>query len=234
MLWGGWLIIASGPTCESRSRRAQPADSYDDDVDGDLHELLSKPHGMLPLDVLLTLGHAGMQFLHNALPRSPFRARPFSSTPSIQSSLFRQTDKTQSSRPPSPAEEYTEHPHESQPPEDVDSGVYYSPYQPKRSWPPDMSKLSKKHQFRLERKYRRRAALKYARPRWTKATKLVQWGIIGWQDGIVLIYAVLFMDWDPKDNPVEEVRKEFFSGVNSIFSSPQPPSPAHRGEDKEK
>ncbi|KAL1856585.1 hypothetical protein Plec18170_003554 [Paecilomyces lecythidis] len=115
-------------------------------------------------------------------------------------------------------------------PEDVEPGVYYSPYQPKRSWPPDMSKLSKKHQFRLERKYRRRAALKYARPKWTKATKLVQWGIIGF----VLIYAVLFMDWDPKDNPVEEVRKEFFSGVDSIFSSPQPPSPAHRGEDKSK
>ena len=42
-----------------------------------------------------------------------------------------------------------------------------------------MSKLSPKHQFRLERKYRRRAALKYARPKWTKATKLVQWGSIG-------------------------------------------------------
>lgn len=57
--------------------------------------------------------------------------------------------------------------------------VYYSPYKPKRQWPPDMSKLSHKHQFRLERKFRRRAALKYARPKWVKATKLVQWGLIG-------------------------------------------------------
>lgn len=55
---------------------------------------------------------------------------------------------------------------------------YYSPYKPKRQWPPDMSKLSHKHQLRLERKYRRRAALKYARPRWVKFTKLAQWGII--------------------------------------------------------
>ncbi|KAL2215868.1 hypothetical protein M432DRAFT_115552 [Thermoascus aurantiacus ATCC 26904] len=98
---------------------------------------------------------------------------------------------------------------------------YYSPYQPKRQWPPDMSKLSPKHQFRLERKYRRRAALKYARPKWSKGTKLVQWGIIGF----VLIYAVFFMEWDTNDNPFEEIRKEFFSGVNSLFSSPQPPIP---------
>lgn len=42
-----------------------------------------------------------------------------------------------------------------------------------------MSKLSPKHQFRLERKYRRRAALKFARPKWVKTTKLIQWGVIG-------------------------------------------------------
>ncbi|KAL1999888.1 hypothetical protein VTN02DRAFT_3857 [Thermoascus thermophilus] len=98
---------------------------------------------------------------------------------------------------------------------------YYSPYRPKRQWPPDMSKLSPKHQFRLERKYRRRAALKYARPKWSKGTKLVQWGAIGF----VLLYAVLFMEWDTDGNPFEEIRKEIFSGVNSIFSSPQPPIP---------
>lgn len=62
--------------------------------------------------------------------------------------------------------------------EEEETEGYYSPYKPKRQWPPDMSKLSPKHQFRLERKYRRRAALKYARPGWVKATKLVQWGVI--------------------------------------------------------
>lgn len=55
----------------------------------------------------------------------------------------------------------------------------YSQYPPKRQWPPDMSKLSPKHQFRLERKYRRRAALKYARPKFIKAVTLAQWIIIG-------------------------------------------------------
>jgi hypothetical protein len=47
-----------------------------------------------------------------------------------------------------------------------------------------MSKLSPKHQFRLERKYRRRAALKYARPKFIKGVTLAQWVIIGceWLD----------------------------------------------------
>lgn len=55
----------------------------------------------------------------------------------------------------------------------------FNPFKAKRKWPPDFSKLSEKHQFRLERKYRRRSKLKFARPRWMKATKLVQWGLIG-------------------------------------------------------
>ena len=51
-----------------------------------------------------------------------------------------------------------------------------NPYKAKRIWPPDFSKLSPKHQFRLERRYKRRAKLKWARPRWTKGVKLAQWG----------------------------------------------------------
>ncbi|OJD27587.1 hypothetical protein ACJ73_01026 [Blastomyces percursus] len=58
------------------------------------------------------------------------------------------------------------------------STVYINTHRAKRIWPPDMSKLSPKQQFRLERKYRRRAKLKWARPTWTKWTKLVQWAII--------------------------------------------------------
>ncbi|KAK2797123.1 hypothetical protein FQN50_009314 [Emmonsiellopsis sp. PD_5] len=50
--------------------------------------------------------------------------------------------------------------------------VYTNPYRAKRTWPPDMSKLSPKQQFRIERKYRRRAKLKWARPQWAKWTKL--------------------------------------------------------------
>lgn len=52
--------------------------------------------------------------------------------------------------------------------------IYSNPYKAKRLWPPDFTKLSQKHQFRLERRYRRRAKLKWARPKWTKAVKIAQ------------------------------------------------------------
>lgn len=51
-----------------------------------------------------------------------------------------------------------------------------NPYKAQRLWPPNFDKLHPKDQFRLERRYRRRAKLKYARPQWTKAVKLTQWG----------------------------------------------------------
>ncbi|KAG2419564.1 hypothetical protein HFD88_004360 [Aspergillus terreus] len=140
--------------------------------------------------------------------------RPFSHTPATLSSPFRL-----SSNPSSTSD--------TQPPLD---GEYYSPYKPKRQWPPDMSKLSPKHQFRLERKYRRRAALKFARPKWTKATKLVQWTAIGF----VLVYAMLFMEWDERGSPFDEIRKTFFTGVKGAFSTPQPPRPVAKSDDSTK
>jgi hypothetical protein len=56
--------------------------------------------------------------------------------------------------------------------------AYVNPYRAKRLWPPDYSKLSPKKKFSLERRYRRRAKLKWARPGWTKAVKLTQLGTI--------------------------------------------------------
>lgn len=91
---------------------------------------------------------------------------------------------------------------------------YYSPYKPKRQWPPDMSKLSPKHQFRLERKYRRRAALKYARPKFIKAVTLAQWMVIAF----VAIYAVLFMEWDTRETPFDGVCKKSFCFPSSLIS----------------
>ncbi|KAJ5089646.1 hypothetical protein N7532_008330 [Penicillium argentinense] len=136
-------------------------------------------------------------------------AVPFASTTQKSSSPFRLSSDKQE-RPPS------------------FDDVYYSQYQPKRQWPPDMSKLSPKHQFRLERKYRRRAALKYARPKFIKTVTLVQWGVIGF----VAIYAVLFMDWDTKDTPFDGIRDSFFSGLRGMFSTPTPPGPVKRSSDE--
>ncbi|KAK4547965.1 hypothetical protein LTR36_010684 [Oleoguttula mirabilis] len=65
-----------------------------------------------------------------------------------------------------------------------------NPYRSKRTWPPDFTKLSQKHQFRLERRYRRRTKLKWARPTWKKVTKLTQWGSILF----VVVYGVGWLD----------------------------------------
>ncbi|KAE8158326.1 hypothetical protein BDV40DRAFT_24559 [Aspergillus tamarii] len=157
--------------------------------------------------------------LQNTSPLTP--TRPFSQTLRTYSSPFRlssnnNTATTQDDHPPSP-EEYP----------NGEPMPYYSPYKPKRQWPPDMSKLSPKHQFRLERKYRRRAALKFARPKWVKATKLVQWGVIGF----VIVYAALFMEWDERGSPFDEFRRVFFAGVKGAFSTPPPPGPVKRSDD---
>ncbi|ODM23252.1 hypothetical protein SI65_00841 [Aspergillus cristatus] len=150
---------------------------------------------------------------HN-FPKTP--SRLFSQTPTIFSSPFRL-----SSNNPNDAHDFEE---------DLDPSdplSRYAQYKPKRQWPPDMTKLSPKHQFRLERKYRRRAALKFARPKWTKGTKLVQWGIIGF----TLVYALLFMQWDAKGSPFDELRDAFFAGVKAVFSAP--PSPGSVKKDRE-
>lgn len=53
-----------------------------------------------------------------------------------------------------------------------------NPYKAKKLWPPHFNQLSEKEQFRFERKFRRRNKLAWARPGWTKFTKLTQWGLI--------------------------------------------------------
>lgn len=50
-----------------------------------------------------------------------------------------------------------------------------NPFKPQKQWPPDFSQLNEKQQFRFERKYRRRAKLKYTRPGWNKGVKLTSW-----------------------------------------------------------
>ena len=79
-----------------------------------------------------------------------------------------------------------------------------NPYRCKRTWPPDFTQLSPKHQFRLERRYRRRSKLKWARPNWTKGVKLAQWGSIVF----VLTYGVLFMQIDDRKTPFDKVEIE--------------------------
>lgn len=82
-------------------------------------------------------------------------------------------------------------------------------FKAKKPWPPDFSKLPSKYQFRLEKRYRRRAALKWARPRLIKTVTLVQWGSIAGRFAVlvrvalvnhyglrlaVIVYGVFFME----------------------------------------
>ncbi|KAL2814706.1 hypothetical protein BDW59DRAFT_19892 [Aspergillus cavernicola] len=159
------------------------------------------------------------QFSHSSTTPSPSPFR-LTSTPEHTTPTPTPTPTTESNPPHEPPnQDHNQHQGQAE---------YYSPYKPKRQWPPDMSKLSPKHQFRLERKYRRRAALKYARPKWTKATKLVQWGGIGF----VLLYALLFMEWDDRGGkPVEELRTYIFGTIKGAFSAPPSPVSMRRSED---
>ncbi|KAJ5972332.1 uncharacterized protein N7479_002250 [Penicillium vulpinum] len=145
------------------------------------------------------------------LQQSPSTTRLFTTTP------FTAFTASPPTKDPSPFRLSANKTDSSTPPSFED--VYYSPYKPKRQWPPDMSKLSPKHQFRLERKYRRRAALKYARPTFMKAVTIGQWIVIGF----VIIYSVLFMEWETNDTPFHGIRESFFAGLRAIFSSAPPP-----------
>lgn len=116
----------------------------------------------------LELSQANKYITQNSTPKPPFTTRLFTTTPALS--------LTASAAQNASPFRLSSDKHESAP--TADDG-YYSAYKPKRQWPPDMSKLSSKHQFRLERKYRRRAALKYARPKFIKAVTLAQWAIIG-------------------------------------------------------
>ncbi|KAK4952236.1 hypothetical protein LTR66_013793 [Elasticomyces elasticus] len=114
--------------------------------------------------------------------------------------------------------------------------MHTNPYKAKRVWPPDFSKLSHKHQFRIERRYRRRAKLKWARPRWTKFVKLATWASMIF----VGVYGVLFLDpgngektpFDPVGgirediergpSDSEQIRKWYRDTIDSVWSRRAP------------
>ena len=88
------------------------------------------------------------------------------------------------------------------------------PYRAKHPWPPDLSKLSQKHQFRLEKRYRRRSQLKWARPKFMLATRVLQWvGGIG-----VLAYGTLFYDWGGEDVAFKGLREWYRENVEEMVA----------------
>ncbi|THX17585.1 hypothetical protein D6D17_02502 [Aureobasidium pullulans] len=97
-----------------------------------------------------------------------------------------------------------------------------NPYKSKRTWPPDFTKLSQKHQFRLERRYRRRAKLKWARPTWTKFVKLSTWATISF----VVVYGVLFMETDERGTVFDTIRDYYARATKDMSGTPrrEPPT----------
>lgn len=92
--------------------------------------------------------------------------------------------------------------------------IYTNPYRAKRLWPPDFSKLTEKEQFRLERRYRRRAKLKWARPKWTKAVKITQLSLVTF----TVVYGVLFLDWQQEKQPFQGIRSWFNNATGNILT----------------
>ncbi|CZT16664.1 uncharacterized protein RCC_02499 [Ramularia collo-cygni] len=88
-----------------------------------------------------------------------------------------------------------------------------NPYTCKRTWPPDFTQLSPKHKFRLERRYRRRAKLKWARPQWTKFVKLSTWASIAF----VCVYGVLFLEIDQGRTPFDDIRAWYAEQMGETF-----------------
>jgi len=56
--------------------------------------------------------------------------------------------------------------------------ILTNPYRARKKWPPDFRDLDPQQQFHFEKVYRRRAALKWARPTWNKSIKILQQTLI--------------------------------------------------------
>ncbi|KAH6680031.1 hypothetical protein F5X68DRAFT_234546 [Plectosphaerella plurivora] len=99
-----------------------------------------------------------------------------------------------------------------------------STYPLRKVWPPDFTKLPPQSQFRFERKYKRRLALKAARPRWDKAVKLTQYASISF----VLVYMCFheFEFYGRPYRPVDAIVEKFKSIVGTEPESrPEQPKP---------
>ncbi|KAG9818781.1 hypothetical protein KCU98_g18370, partial [Aureobasidium melanogenum] len=75
-------------------------------------------------------------------------------------------------------------------------------------------------QFRLERRYRRRAKLKWARPTWTKFVKLSTWATISF----VVVYGLLFMDIE-EGTVFGTIREYYERTTNDMFGTARRPPP---------
>ncbi|EXJ81798.1 hypothetical protein A1O1_07863 [Capronia coronata CBS 617.96] len=96
--------------------------------------------------------------------------------------------------------------------------VNNNPYRARKQWPPDFTSMDPKQQFHLEKTYRRRAALKWARPTWNKSIKLLQQTLIT----STLIYFIFICEPSHgQGTPFDGFRAWFFDKLGSLGQLPE-------------
>ncbi|KEF54236.1 uncharacterized protein A1O9_09402 [Exophiala aquamarina CBS 119918] len=92
-----------------------------------------------------------------------------------------------------------------------------NPYRARKKWPPDFRDLDSKQQFHFEKVYRRRAALKWARPTWNKSIKILQQTLITF----TLIYFIFICEpAHGQGTPFDGFRAWFFSKIGNLAQLP--------------
>jgi hypothetical protein len=87
-----------------------------------------------------------------------------------------------------------------------------NPYRARKKWPPDFRDLDSKQQFHFEKTYRRRAALKWARPTWNKSIKILQQTLITF----TLVYFIFICEpAHGEGTPFDGV--SFIAGISFTF-----------------
>ncbi|KAK6360153.1 hypothetical protein TWF730_006306 [Orbilia blumenaviensis] len=82
----------------------------------------------------------------------------------------------------------------------------------RRSWPPDLSKMSLSDQYRLERKYKRRVRIRGQHPaNWMRFTGILQLLTVT----VLPAYMVLVMDW-PMEHPFGPLREWMWNKVDAF------------------
>ncbi|KAH3908626.1 hypothetical protein HBH56_169910 [Parastagonospora nodorum] len=91
----------------------------------------------------------------------------------------------------------------------------------RKKWPPNFDELTKKQQFRFERKFKRRIKDKAIRPEWNRKVTIVIWSLISF----VLVYGVLFHDfakdpWNPKpgEQPFIGLRTWMWNKLGNFYT----------------
>ncbi|KAH0829560.1 hypothetical protein AYO21_12086 [Fonsecaea monophora] len=96
--------------------------------------------------------------------------------------------------------------------------VTNNPYRARKKWPPDFRNLDPKQQFHFEKTYRRRAALKWARPRWNKAIKLLQQTLI---TATIIYFVFICEPSHGQGTPFDGFRIWFFDKLGNLGQLPE-------------